>query len=216
MTPPDGLAASLRLVVILDAEAPGGRDLADLASRAVAGGATMLQVRGKRLGAADLAALTRRILAVAGDVPVIVNDRFDVALATRAAGCHLGQDDFPIAEARMHAPAGFILGGSAGTPEEVARCAAQGANYVGIGPIHATPSKSDAGAAIGVEGFALVHAAAPSLPAVAIGAVTARDAAALRAAGAAGLAVISAVASAADPERAARELRTAFDPAPSP
>jgi len=216
VTPPTGLAAALRLVVILDPDASSGRDLADLASRALAGGATMLQVRGKRLGAADLAALTRRILAAAGEVPVIVNDRYDVALATRAAGCHLGQVDFPIAEARIHAPAGFILGGSAGTPQEAAQCVAQGALYVGIGPIHATPSKSDAGTAIGVAGFARVHAAAPSLPAVAIGAVTARDAAALRAAGAAGLAVISAVAGAADPERAARELRSAFDAAPSP
>jgi len=216
MTPPPGLAAALRLVVILDPGASSGRDLADLATHAIAGGATMLQVRGKQLGAADLAALIRRILTVAGEVPVIVNDRFDVALATRAAGCHLGQDDFPIAEARVHAPAGFILGGSAGTPQEAGRCVEQGAHYIGIGPIHATPSKSDAGSAIGVAGFARVHAASPSLPAVAIGSVTARDAAALRAAGAAGLAVISAVAGAADPERAARELRAAFDSASPP
>jgi thiamine-phosphate pyrophosphorylase len=213
VTPTANLAAALRLVVLLDPDAASGRDLADVAARAIAGGTTMLQVRGKRLGAAELAALTRRVLAAAGAVPVIVNDRFDVALATRAAGCHLGQDDFPLAEARALAPAGFLIGASAGTPEEATRSLADGADYVGIGPIHSTPSKSDAGSPIGIEGFARVHAAAATLPAVAIGGVTARDAAPLRAAGAAGLAVISSVVSAADPERAARELRAAFDAA---
>jgi thiamine-phosphate diphosphorylase len=215
VTAPSALAQALRLVVILDADAATGRDPAELAAQALRGGATMLQVRGKHLGAADLAALTRRVLAVSGTVPVIVNDRLDVALATRAAGCHLGQDDFPIAQARLLAPAGFVLGGSAGTPEEATRGVDAGAHYLGIGPIHASPSKGDAGAAIGVAGFARVRAAAGTLPVVAIGGVSAADAAPLRAAGAAGLAVISAIATAEDPERAARALRAAFDAAPA-
>lgn len=207
------LAEALRLVVVVDAAVAAGRDPAALAAAAVQGGATMLQVRGKRLGAAALADLTRAVLAAAGTVPVIVNDRLDVALATGAAGCHLGQDDFPLATARRLVPAGFVLGGSAGHEHEARRAAAAGAHYLGIGPIHVSPSKADAGDAIGAAGFARVRAAAPDLPAVAIGGVTAADAAALMSAGATGLAVVSAVLGAADPTGAARALRDAVDAA---
>jgi thiamine-phosphate pyrophosphorylase len=205
-----GLAEALPLVVILDAGVARGRDLAALAGLAARGGATMLQVRAKHAGARELAALTRRVLAAAGPVPVMVNDRLDVALATGAAGCHLGQDDFPIDEAAKLVPPGFWLGGSAGTADEARRAAAAGAHYLGIGPIAATGSKTDAGAAIGIDGFRAVRSAAPHLPAVAIGGVTAGSAPALAAAGAAGMAVIAAVLEAPDPVEAARALRTAF------
>jgi thiamine-phosphate pyrophosphorylase len=201
----------LRLIVILDAAAARGQDLAVLARQAALGGATMLQVRGKALNASALLDATRRVLDAAPAVCVTVNDRLDVALAAGAAGCHLGQDDFPIAEARRMAPTGFVLGGSAGSEAELHRAIAQGADYVGIGPIHATPHKDDAGTAIGVAGFARLHAAAPALPAVAIGGVTAADVPALVAAGAVGVAVIGAVVGAADPEAAARELRDAVE-----
>jgi thiamine-phosphate pyrophosphorylase len=203
------LADALRLVVILDAGVAGDRDLAALAARAAAGGATMLQVRAKAAAAADLAGLVRRVIG-AVTLPVIVNDRLDVALATGAAGCHLGQDDFPIGAARAIAPAGFWLGGSAGNPEEARLAAGAGAHYLGIGPVAPTGSKDDAGAAIGVEGFRRVLAAAPDVPAVAIGGVTAAVAPALVAAGASGIAVIRAVLDAADPERATRTLREAL------
>lgn len=203
------LGDALRLVVILDAGVGGDRDLAEVASLAASGGATMLQVRAKDAAARDLADLVRRVSAAA-PLPVVVNDRLDVALATAAAGCHLGQDDFPIDVARTMVPAGFWLGGSAGTPEEARRAAAAGADYLGIGPVAATASKDDAGAAIGAEGFRRIHAAAPAVPAVAIGGVTAALVPALVAAGAAGVAVIRAVLDAPDPARAARELRAAL------
>ena len=205
------LGDALRLVVILDAGVGQGRDLAALGALAAAGGATMLQVRAKEAAARDLADLTRRVIAVA-PLPVVVNDRLDVALAAGAAGCHLGQDDFPIDAARAIVPAGFWLGGSAGTPEEAVRAAAAGAHYLGIGPVAATASKGDAGAAIGADGFRRIHAAAPDVPAVAIGGVTAALVPALLAAGAAGVAVIRAVLDAADPVKAARELRAAVGP----
>jgi len=202
------LADALRLVVILDAGVAGDRDLASLSAVAAAGGATMLQVRAKRMAAGDLADLVRRVMAAAA-LPVVVNDRLDVALATGAAGCHLGQDDFPIEAARAFAPAGFWLGGSAGNPEEARRAVGGGAHYLGIGPVAVTGSKDDAGAAIGVEGFRRVLAAAPGMPAVAIGGVTATLASELIAAGASGVAVIRAVLDARDPERATRDLRSA-------
>lgn len=204
------LAEALRLIVILDAGVAGDRDLAALAALAARGGATMLQVRAKAAGAASLAGLVRGVRAAAGDLPVVVNDRLDVALATGAAGCHLGQDDFPIEAAREMVPPGFWLGGSAGNAEEARRAARAGAHYLGIGPIAETGSKADAGAAIGVAGFRAVHAAAPDLPAVAIGGVTAALVPALIGAGAAGVAVIRAVLDARDPLQATRALREAL------
>lgn len=209
MSAPAPLVDALRLVVILDLGVAGDRDLAALAARAARGGATMVQLRAKDTAARDVADLARRVMAAAA-LPLVVNDRLDVALAVGAAGCHLGQDDFPIDAARAIAPAGFWLGGSAGNPEEARRAAGAGAHYLGIGPVAVTASKADAGAAIGVEGFRRVHAAAPTLFAVAIGAVTAALAPALLAAGAAGVAVIRAVLDAPDPESATRVLRGAI------
>jgi len=206
------LADALRLVVILDTGVAreAHADLETVARGAARGGATMLQLRAKRESAAAVAELARRVIAAAPGLPVVVNDRLDVAIAAGAAGCHLGQDDFPIDEALRLAPPGFWLGGSGGTPDEARRAAAAGAHYLGIGPVAATGSKADAGDAIGVEGFRRVHAAAPDLPAVAIGGVTAELVPPLLAAGAAGVAVIRAVVAAADPVAATRALREAF------
>jgi thiamine-phosphate pyrophosphorylase len=203
---------ALRLVVILDTDAAAGRDLAGLAAAAVGGGATMLQLRAKRVDGRTAAGLAARILAAAGSVPFVVNDRLDVALAVGAAGCHLGQTDLPIDAARRLAPPGFLLGGSAVTIEEARRAADEGADYLGIGPIAATPSKADAAPPIGWDGFARIHAAVPHLPAVGIGGIDMALAAGARAAGAAGIAVIAAVLGAADPVAATRALRAAVEP----
>ena len=203
---------ALRLVVILDTDAAAGRDLAGLAAAAVGGGATMLQLRAKRVDGRTAAGLAARILAAAGSVPFVVNDRLDVALAVGAAGCHLGQTDLPIDAARRLAPPGFLLGGSAVTIEEARRAADEGADYLGIGPIAATPSKADAAPPIGWDGFARIHAAVPHLPAVGIGGIDMALAAGARAAGAAGIAVIAAVLGAADPVAATLALRAAVEP----
>lgn len=208
----DALPDALRLVVILDTGVAGTRDLADVAAAAVRGGATMLQVRAKGVGARAVADLVRRVRVVAGPVPVTVNDRLDVALAAGAAGCHLGQADLPLDVARLMVPPGFLLGGSAGTPEEARRAAAQRPDYLGIGPIADTPSKADAGAGIGWDGFRAAHAAAAHVPAVGIGGIDAALARRAQAAGAVGVAVIGAVLGARDPEAAARELRKAVGP----
>lgn len=213
MSAPSVLAQALRLVVILDAASARGRDLAAVAAEAARGGATMLQVRAKQLGAGALAELVRAVIGAAGAVPVTVNDRLDVALATGAAGCHLGQDDFPITEAAKMVPPGFILGGSAGTEAEARRAAEAGAHYLGIGPVFATANKPDAGAAIGVEGLTRVHAAAPALSVVAIGGVTAATVPALLGSGATGVAVIGAVMEAEDAFAATRALRQAVEAA---
>jgi len=208
-----GIRSALTLIAITDRL---GDDPADLVARARAaerGGASMIQLRLKDVDALTLTAVGRALVAALA-IPVIVNDRVDVALACGAAGAHLGADDIPVAALRPVLPAGFILGASAGTDAELA--ATVGADYVGIGAVYATASKADAGAAIGVAEFARMATAAErlGLPVVAVGGVTAARAAALTAAGATGVAVIGAVFGAADPESGARALRAALAPPP--
>ncbi len=205
------LRQALRLVVILDQAAAGGRDLAALGRIAAGHGATMLQLRAKALPPAELAGAARHLRSAAPGIPLVVNDRLDVALATGAAGCHLGQEDLPLAVARRMVPAGFVLGGSAGSAAEARRALDEGCDYLGIGPVRTTSYKQDAGAAIGAAGFGAVRRTAPGVPCVAIGGVTAALVPALVAEGADGIAVIGAVLGSPDPEAATRALRAALD-----
>lgn len=196
----------LRLIAITDNVRDGQTGLLERARAAALGGATCIQLRLKDVPARDLVELARVLVRAVG-VPVIVNDRADVAIAAGAAGVHLGPDDVPPAVVRSFAPDGFIIGASVGTAGEVG--GAEGADYVGIGPVFATGSKSDAGGAIGVGGFSLL-AAATGLPAVGIGGITQENAREVIDAGAAGVAVIAAVFGATDPLAAARELASAI------
>jgi thiamine-phosphate pyrophosphorylase len=140
-------------------------------------------------------------------VPILVNDRVDIALAAGAAGAHLGWDDLPMAAVRPHLPAGFLLGISVGSADEAGRAVAVPADYWSVGPCFATSSKSDAGAALGPEGFAALARLAPEgVPVIGIGGITAENAASIVAAGAAGIAVIRGVLGQSDPEAAARDL----------
>lgn len=212
------LTDQLRLMVLTDPALLKGRDAVEVCRRAVAGGggggggggATMVQVRWKGGRAGEIADLARALVA-ALPVPVIVNDRVDVALAAGAAGAHLGWDDVPVEALRPHVPPGFLLGVSVGTPDEAARARATSADYWSVGPCFASATKSDAGRPLGPEGFAALARLAPEgVPVIAIGGVTAATAGAVAAAGAAGVAVIAAVMGAPDPERAAREIRQAL------
>ncbi len=158
--------------------------------------------------------LAQEILAVTRPlgVPLIVNDRVDVALAAGADGVHVGQDDMPARLARRLLGPDGILGVTAATLEEARQAVADGADYIGCNAVFATPTKPDTGAPTGVEGFRpLAHAVA--VPVIAIGGVKAGNAGALIRAGAAGVAVVSAIVAADDPEQAARTLRTAVDEA---
>ena len=203
-------------MVITDPVLFKGRNPVAVCSRAVAGGsgATMIQVRWKDGAPADVLQLTRALVATL-PVPVLVDDRVDIALAAGAAGAHLGWDDPPLDALRAHVPAGFLLGISVGTPEEAERAAAvraeaASADYWSVGPCFATPSKADAGPPLGPNGFAALARLAPAgVPVIGIGGITAATAPLVMGAGAAGVAVIGAVLAASDPEAAARELRAA-------
>jgi thiamine-phosphate pyrophosphorylase len=209
------LADQLRLMVITDPVLLAGRDPVAVCTKAVAGGAgsTIIQVRWKNAWPADILGLARALVA-ALPVPVIVNDRVDIALAAGAAGAHLGWDDPPLAALRPHVPPGFLLGISVGTSEEATRAAASPADYWSVGPCFPTPSKADAGPPLGPEGFAALARSAPAdLPVLGIGGITAANAGAIVRAGASGVAVIGAVLGAAEPGQAALELRGAAAPA---
>lgn len=197
---------ALLLIAITDDLRDGVDGLVARAAAAARGGATMVQLRLKLADARVMVEVARQLVATL-PVPVVVNDRLDVALAAKAAGVHVGADDIPAAALRKRLPDGFIIGASVGSESEVPL--ADGADYVGIGPVYATESKSDAGDAIGTSGFDQLRRLAWR-PAVAIGGVTPENAPEVMRAGASGIAVIRAVFGVPDPAAAARALRSAI------
>lgn len=198
----------LTLVAITDDMRGDAADLISRAQAAARGGATMLQLRLKDADARTLVEVARALIAsLPHDVPLIVNDRADVAIAAGAAGVHVGAEDLPPAALRRVVPSDFIIGASVGTEAELPFAA--DADYVGIGPVYATDSKQDAGTAIGTERLAELVVRAKR-PAVAIGGIDATNAPATVQAGATGVAAIRAIFGARDPEQAARAIRIAI------
>ncbi len=200
--------SAARLYLVCDS-APGGRDLADVLSAAIAGGVEMVQLREKRLGEEELVAVAREAGALCRRLGAlfIVNDRPAVALAAGADGVHVGQADMQLAQVRALVGADMLIGLSTHAPAEVD--AAAGADYIGVGPVYSTPTKPDRPAV----GLQLVRYAATraGVPFYAIGGIDAANSAAVIAAGARRIAVVRAIAEAADPERAARSLREALE-----
>lgn len=200
----------LAVYAILDPDRCTGRDLAALARQAVAGGATLLQLRAERRSTYEQVQLALRLRRVARElgVPLLINDRVDVALAAEADGVHVGHpgvEDMPPGIARRLLGPAAIVGASVATPEEARATAALGVDYVSVGPIFGTGSKADAGAAVGPSRLVAVRRAV-DLPLCAIGGITGENAAQAIAAGADGVAVIAAIAAAADPSAAARGI----------
>ena len=197
----DNVAQLVRLMLVTDDRLVRGRDLISLAQAAERGGATSVQLRLKQATARELAQLVRGLVQ-ALNIPVLVNDRPDVAIAAGAAGAHLGPDDMPIGLARRIAPPGFVLGASVGSETEAA--VAGGADYWGIGPWRATPTKEDAGTGLGADGFSRLLELAGGTPALAIGGVTPDDVPLILQTGGKGVAVVSGILGADDVEAAAR------------
>ncbi|MHB8779914.1 MAG: thiamine phosphate synthase [Candidatus Geothermincolia bacterium] len=182
----------------------------DVGEAAVAAGADVLQLRAKDKTTREMVQIAARLAAVCRErrprCVFLVNDRVDIALAAGADGVHVGDDDMPVGQARAMLGPYAVIGASAWTLEQAMRAEREGADYIGAGPIFATPTKPDAAEACGLSILSDI-AAGTRVPVVAIGGIDAANADAVMRAGADGIAVVSAVAAAPDMERAARELR---------
>jgi thiamine-phosphate pyrophosphorylase len=199
------------LYLVTDPTQGGGRPLGEIVARAVAGGVTLVQLRDKQADGRALLEQARALIALLTPlgVPLIVNDRVDVALAAGAAGCHVGQSDLPAAAARALLGPDALLGVSLDSVEQARDVDPAVVDYVAHGPFAATLTKADAGGAVGGEGLARVRALT-GLPLVAIGGIDAGNLGAAVRAGADGIAVVSAIMAAADPQAAARALAAAI------
>ena len=196
------------LYVITDEATAGGLTHAEIAERATAGGADVIQLRDKTCGCRELCRIGRelRTITMKTGTLFIVNDRLDVALACGADGVHLGQDDMRAGVARQLAPPGFIIGISVGTVDEAVEAELEGADYIAPGPVFSTASKHDAGPVCGLEVLREIRRSV-SVPVVAIGGINLENVHEVIAAGADGVAVISAVVGKRNITAAARKLR---------
>jgi thiamine-phosphate pyrophosphorylase len=186
------------------------RDLVADVEAALAGGVTCVQLRAKRVTDRESLDLARAVADCCREAGAlfIVNDRLDIALAAGAGGVHLGVDDLPVRDARRLAGSAFIIGYSPETDQQTTAARAEGADYLGVGPVFSTRSKNDAGDAIGLETIRR-RAALAGIPIVGIGGVTVATAAAVIEAGAIGVAVVGAILRSDDPHLAAQALSTA-------
>ena len=207
----------LRLNAIVDPERAGGQNLANLAIRCARGGATLVQLRDKHSETRTMVEEARAIKQVLAPlaVPLVINDRLDVAMAAGADGVHLGQDDMAVEDARRPLGPKAVIGLSIKSVGEAEAARLDLINYVGTGGVYATSSKQQKNAPIGPDGLARILATlrqrAPDMPVCGIAGIDASNAAEVIAAGADGIAVISALSLAPDPEAAARELRGIVD-----
>ncbi|MGE5257746.1 MAG: thiamine phosphate synthase [Hyphomicrobiales bacterium] len=195
------------LYLVTDRGLSRGRATLDIVRAAVRGGVTCVQLREKTCSTREFIAeaLAIRDFLKSHDIPLIINDRVDVALAVGADGVHLGQTDMPLAMARSVLGRSHIIGISAESLRDAAEAEAGGADYLGVSPIFATATKTDTAAPLSLEGLRAIRRTV-KLPLIAIGGVGASNAADVMASGADGVAVVSAIVTAADPEFAAREI----------
>ncbi|MFZ0243343.1 MAG: thiamine phosphate synthase [Desulfobacterales bacterium] len=197
------------LYLVTDRRLSRGRSTLEIVTAAVAGGVTCVQLREKAAATREFIeeALKIRDHLRSVNIPLIINDRLDVALAVGAAGVHLGGADMPPAMARAVAGNRMIIGISVESVADARAAEKGGADYLGVSPIFATPTKTDTTPALGTEGLQAIRQAV-RLPLVAIGGLNSSNAADIIRCGADGVAVVSAIVSAADPAQAARRLKS--------
>lgn len=199
-------AVDYRLCLVTDRETVQGRDLGRCVAAAIQGGVTMVQVREKTASSLAFYATAKRLKAIAvrHRIPLIINDRLDIALATEADGLHLGQTDLPLLVARKILGAKKLIGVSVSTVREARRAEKQGADYLGVGAMFPTPSKQDA-QPVSVAVLKAIKAAV-GIPVVAIGGIGPDNVVSVMTTGIDGVAIISAILKADDCRQAAAKL----------
>ena len=195
------------LYLVTDRGLCGNRSLEDVACQALVGGAACIQLREKDMSTRFFVEEARRMkaLTVRFGVPLIINDRIDVALVSGADGIHIGQGDMPYAEARKLMGPRAIIGLSVETWDDGVEAEAFDINYLGVSPVFETPTKTDTKGNWGLEGLARIKAYSRH-PLVAIGGLNASNAKDVVIAGADCIAIVSAICAAPDPLRASREI----------
>jgi thiamine-phosphate pyrophosphorylase len=208
MAHPASTMPDYSLYLVTDRGLAAGRPLLDIVRAAVSGGVTCVQLREKACSTREFviqASALREVLRPQG-IPLIINDRVDVALAVGADGVHLGQDDLPLRAARGILGPTRVIGISVDSVAQALEAERDGADYLGVSPVFATPTKTDTAPPLGLAGLAAVRRAV-GLPLVAIGGIGLGNAAQVIRGGADGIAVVSAIVAAADPRGAAADLR---------
>lgn len=195
------------LYLVTDRTLCGKRSLEDVVSQALEGGVTYVQLREKDVSTRFFVEEARKIKALTTcyRVPLIINDRLDVALAVEAEGVHIGQEDMPYAAARKLMGPQSIIGLSVETWDDVVKAQELDVNYLGVSPVFETPTKTDTKGSWGLEGLTRIKAYSRH-PLVGIGGLNASNAAEAVTAGADCIAVVSAICAAPDPFKATREL----------
>lgn len=195
------------LYLVTDRVLSLGRPIEEVVAAAVKGGVTCVQLREKDCSSAEFLALALSLKArLSGrGIPLIINDRLDIALAAEADGVHLGQHDIPLSAAKRISSGRLLIGISAESVEDAVKAEAGGADYIGVSPVFSTPTKTDTAEPLGLEGVRAFRNAV-SIPIVGIGGLNLKNAGQVICSGADGVAVVSAVMSAPDPEKAARVL----------
>lgn len=202
------IRGQLRLYLVTDRPLSLGRDIAWVVEEAVKGGVTMVQLREKDIDTREFIELARRLQPIlkSKGVPLIINDRIDVALAVDADGVHIGQSDMPYELARRLLGPDKIIGLSVETQDEVLEANALDVDYIAASPVYSTATKTDTAPPFGLDGLREAVLASRH-PLVAIGGMNVGTAPAVFAAGADGIAVVSAICSAPDPRKAAAALK---------
>ena len=196
------------LYLVTDRSLSRGRATSVIVASAIKGGVSCVQLREKKLGTRDFINEAKMLntLLLSKGIPLIINDRVDVALAVKAAGVHLGQSDMSIEDARRILGTTSIIGISAECLEDAVKAEKQGADYIGISPVFSTATKTDTAPPLGLAGLYEIRTQV-SLPLVALGGINIENCSQVITSGADGIAVVSAIVSAPSPEHAASELR---------
>jgi thiamine-phosphate pyrophosphorylase len=206
---------SSRLLVVTDRHQTNGRPLVPLLQQVFTSAVPIVQLRERDLSARELVRLAREVQVVTAShrSQLLINDRIDVALALEGVGVHLRSNSLPVSVARQLLGAQRLVGVSVHTVEEAIQVESQGADYIILGPIYATPSKQMFGPPLGIHTLERVCRLV-RIPIIGIGGVTAARAQQMRRAGAFGVAVITAILGATDVDSATRELLEAVTFAP--
>ena len=205
------------LYLVTDRGLARGRSTLEIVQAAVSGGVTCVQLREKDCATLEFIeqALAIKNYLTARAIPLIINDRLDVAMAVAADGVHLGQNDMPLGMARKIAGASMLIGISAESVQDAVDAEKGGADYLGVSPIYATPTKTDTAPPLGLEGLRAIRERV-KIPLVGIGGLNNANAAEVIRHGADGVAVVSAIVAADDPKTSAMNLKQIIDEARNP